>query len=95
MTNTPKQTTPLEPNLWAEKSPDAVLELLVYDIYGPVSALGGEVDRLSTGAFEDEELVELLSQIRDRVNELSRLVVQLKRYNAERRAAGLSAEPNL
>ena len=52
----------------------------------PVSALGEEMNRLSTGAFEDEELTALLSQLRAGVDHLSRLVVLLKRYAAERGA---------
>jgi hypothetical protein len=74
-----------EPHPWAALSPEAVLEKLVYELYGPVSALGGEVDRLHSGAFEDDELMELIGQMRDAVNHLGRLVVTLKRYAAEHR----------
>ena len=73
-----------EPHPWADKTPDDVLRALVYELYTPVSALGEEIDRLSTGAFEDEDLTELLDQMRAGVNHLSRLVVLLKRYAAER-----------
>jgi hypothetical protein len=72
-----------EPHPWADLAPEEVLTKLVYELYGPVSALGSEVDRLSSGAFEDEELGELLAQIRESVNHLSRLVVTLKRYTRE------------
>ena len=75
-----------EPHPWADKTPDDVLQALVYELYAPVSALGNEVDRLSTGAFEDEELIALLDQMREGVNHLSKLVVLLKRYTAERQA---------
>jgi hypothetical protein len=75
-----------EPHPWADKTPEQVLEALVYELYTPVSALGDEVDRLSSGAFEDEELTNLLEQIRASVNHLSRLVVAIKRYTAERAA---------
>jgi hypothetical protein len=68
-------------------TPDEVLEALVYELYTPVSALGQEVDRLSTGAFEDEELMRLLDQMREGVNHLSKLVVMLKRYTSERDTA--------
>src|SRR5262245_40563011 len=81
-----------EPHPWIEMSPDQVLETLVYELYAPVSALGNEIDRLSTGAFEDEDLPELLDQIRESVNVLSRLVVMLKRYSADRQSA-MAAEP--
>ena len=55
-----------------------------YDLYAPVSALGSEVDRLASGAFEDDDLLVLLDQIRENVNALGRLVVILKRYSVER-----------
>jgi hypothetical protein len=76
-----------EPHTWDLKTPDEVLEMLVRDLYAPVSALGDEIDRLSTGAFEDEDLPVLLEQMREGVNHLSRLVVALKRYTADRRDA--------
>jgi hypothetical protein len=74
-----------EPHSWDDKTPEEVLEALVYELYPPVSALGDEIDRLITGAFADEELVVLLEQLRSGVNQLSRIVVALKRYTAEHR----------
>jgi hypothetical protein len=74
-----------EPHPWADKTPDEVLRALVYELYAPVSALGEEMNRLSTGAFEDEELTALLAQLREGIDHLSRLVVLLKRYTTERR----------
>jgi hypothetical protein len=76
-----------EPHPWIDKTPDDVLRSLVYELYTPVSALGAEIDRLSTGAFEDEELIALLAQMRAGVDHLSRLVVLLKRYATEREAS--------
>ena len=76
---------PHEQHPWADMAPDEVLEELVYELYTPVSALGDEVDRLSTGAFADDDLPALLDQLREGINQLSRLVVTLKRYTAERR----------
>jgi signal transduction histidine kinase len=73
-----------EPHFWDEFTPDEVLERLVHDLYTPVSALGSEVDRLATGAFDDEELLGLIDQIRENVNALGRLVVALKHYTNER-----------
>jgi hypothetical protein len=75
-----------EAHAWEHKTPDEVLEMLVRELYAPVSALGDEIDRLATGAFEDDELPALLEQMREGVNHLSRLVVALKRYTADRRA---------
>ena len=73
-----------EPHPWLDLTPDQVLERLVHDLYTPVSALGSEVDRLASGAFEDDDLLALLDQIRENVNALGRLVVTLKRYSVER-----------
>jgi len=73
-----------EPHPWADFTADEVLDRLVHDLYAPVSALGSEVDRLASGAFDDDELIGLLDQIRENVNTLGRLVVTLKRYTAER-----------
>jgi hypothetical protein len=87
MPDAPLSPTPHEPHPWSELSPDQVLETLVYELYAPVSALGDEVDRLATGAFEDEDLPALIDQIREGVNVLSRLVVNLKRYTADRDSA--------
>jgi hypothetical protein len=73
-----------EPHPWLDLTPDEVLDRLVHDLYTPVSALGSEVDRLASGAFEDDDLLPLLGQIRENVNALGRLVVTLKRYSVER-----------
>ena len=73
-----------EPHAWDDLTPDQVLDQLVHDLYTPVSALGSEVDRLASGAFDDEELLGLLDHIRENVNALGRLVVALKRYTSER-----------
>ncbi|HEX9371574.1 MAG TPA: hypothetical protein VF897_11240 [Roseiflexaceae bacterium] len=89
----PTTSSAHEPHPWAEKTPDEVLEALVYELYAPVSALGDEIDRLATGAFEDDDLPTLLGQLREGVNHLSRLVVSLKRYTADRRAAPAAPEP--
>jgi hypothetical protein len=72
-----------EPHPWIELTPRQVLDKLLNEIYTPVSALGSEVDRLASGSFEDDELMELIGQIRENVNVLGRLVVTLKRYTNE------------
>lgn len=68
------------PHPWDNLSPDEVLQKLVYELYAPVSALGSEVDRLATGAFEDEELLVLIGQMREGINHLSLVIVALKQY---------------
>jgi len=84
----PNTNSTNEPHSWDDKTPEEVLEALVYELYPPVSALGDEIDRLMTGAFADEELIMLLEQLRAGVNHLSRIVVALKRYTTEHRAHG-------
>ena len=84
----PNPSSANEPHSWEGKTPEEVLEALVYELYPPVSALGDEIDRLVTGAFADEDLMVLLEQLRAGVNHLSRIVVALKRYTAEHRALG-------
>ncbi|MDZ4718205.1 MAG: hypothetical protein SH847_07005 [Roseiflexaceae bacterium] len=73
-----------ERHAWDELSAEQVLERLVYELYGPLSALGIDLDHLATGTFEDEELMELLTHMQARVSDLSRLVVAIKRYNAQK-----------
>lgn len=74
-----------EPHPWAEMTPEQALDVVLHELYAPLSALGSQVDRLATGAFADDELGELLAQIRGRVDDLGRVVVMLKRYRDERR----------
>jgi hypothetical protein len=73
-----------EPHPWIDLTPNEVLDRLVHELYMPVSALGSEVDRLASGAFEDDDLLALLDQNRENVNALGRLVVTLKHYTGER-----------
>jgi hypothetical protein len=84
----PNTSSANEPHSWDDKTPEEVLEALMYELYPPVSALGDQIDRLVTGAFADEELTMLLEQLRVGVNQLSRIVVALKRYTGERQAPG-------
>ena len=84
----PNTSSANEPHSWDDKTPEQVLQALVYELYPPVSALGDEIDRLVTGAFADEELTLLLEQLRVGVNQLSRIVVALKHYTAKRQELG-------
>ncbi len=61
-----------EPHPWVELTPNQVLDKLVHEIYTPVSALGSEVDRLASGSFEDDDLLELIGHLRENVNALGR-----------------------
>lgn len=72
-----------ETHPWDEMEPHQVLALLPYELYGPVSTLGSQLDRLASGSFYDDELVDILNAMRDATNHLGRLVVALKRYTAD------------
>ncbi|NOK59733.1 MAG: hypothetical protein GFH27_549285n257 [Chloroflexi bacterium AL-W] len=80
MAESQPQHTPKEPHPWADLPSDKVLDILAYELYGPISVIGNEVDRLSNGTFEDEELPELIEQLQESINQLSKIVVTLKRY---------------
>ena len=69
-----------ETQAWADLAPHDVLEALIYELYGPVSTIGTQLDRLTSGAFEDDELTGILRQMREATNSLGRTVVALKRY---------------
>lgn len=72
---------------WAELTETQALALLLHELYGPVSALGDQVSRLATEPLDDEARAELIAHMRDRVDDLSRLIVILKRFLDERPAA--------
>ncbi|MBC8161553.1 MAG: hypothetical protein H7Z42_10085 [Roseiflexaceae bacterium] len=73
-----------EPHPWSHLSTNEVLSTVMYELYGPVSALGAEVDRLAHGTFDDDDdLNMVIEQMREATNHLSRLVVMLKRYTSE------------
>ena len=80
MSDEPHTQAAYEPHPWIDLRPDEVLDRVIHDLYTPVSALGDEIDRLASGAFEDDELLRLLAQIRENINLLGRLVVTLKQY---------------
>lgn len=72
---------------WAELSETQALALLLHELYGPVSALGDQVSRMANDSLDDEARAELIAHMRDRVDDLSRLIVILKRFLDERPAA--------
>ncbi|HEY3229031.1 MAG TPA: hypothetical protein VGJ87_07405 [Roseiflexaceae bacterium] len=84
MSDEPHPHAAYEPHPWIDLRPDEILDRVIHDLYTPVSALGGEIDRLASGAFEDDELLGLLAQIRENINLLGRLVVTLKQYVDDR-----------
>jgi hypothetical protein len=65
---------------WAELTAPQTLSLLLRDLYAPVSALGDQVSRLANETLDDGERAEIIGHMRARIDDLSRLVVLLKRY---------------
>jgi hypothetical protein len=79
----PQHAQPHDPHPWMHLSPAQVIDMLVYELYGPVSALGGQFERIMAGDFDADDLPDVLAQISGRVDDLGRLVVLLKRYSEE------------
>lgn len=65
---------------WAELTAAQALALLLHELYAPVSALGDQVSRLTTDSLDDHERAVIIGHMRARIDDLSRLVVLLKRY---------------
>jgi hypothetical protein len=72
---------------WDKLSPEQVLEALVYELYHPVSTLGSQLKRLTgdDDPISEEEYEAIFAQMDSAVRQLSKTVVHLKRYNAEKR----------
>ncbi len=65
---------------WAELTAAQALALLLHELYTPVSALGDQVSRLASDSLDDLERAVIIGHMRARIDDLSRLVVLLKRY---------------
>ena len=75
---------------WEHLEPEQLLDLLVYELYNPVSLLGSQMKRLTDDddPLSEEEYEAIFEQMEGAVRQLSKTVVQLKRYNEERKRAG-------
>jgi K+-sensing histidine kinase KdpD len=71
---------------WDRLSPDQVLEVLVHDLYHPISAISSQIKRLTTDEdpLSEDDYEEIFEQMDLAVRQLSKTVVQLKRYTADR-----------
>lgn len=74
---------------WDQLSPEQVLDLLVYELYGPVSILGSQIKRLADDddPISEEDYEAIFEQMHHAVRQLSKTVVHLKRYSEERKRA--------
>jgi hypothetical protein len=75
---------------WEHLTPEQLLDLLVYELYNPVSILGSQIKRLTDDddPLSEEEYEAIFEQMHGAVRQLSKTVVQLKRYNEDRKRAG-------
>lgn len=67
---------------WEQLTPEQLIEQLVHQLYGPVSLLGGQLKRLTDDddPLSEEEYEAIFALMHNAVNQLSRTVVELKRY---------------
>lgn len=72
---------------WDGLAPQQVLDALVYELYSPVSMLGSQLKRLTDDddPISEEEYEEIFEQMHNAVRQLSKTVVNLKRYNEGRK----------
>ena len=71
---------------WADLTTAQTLALLLRELYTPVSALGDQVSRLAADPLDERERTVIIGHMRARIDDLSRLVVLLKRYLDEQPA---------
>jgi tRNA C32,U32 (ribose-2'-O)-methylase TrmJ len=67
---------------WSTLTPSQVLALLVYELYTPVSSLSTHLNRITTDddPLTEEEYEALFEQMQKAVRQLSKTVVNLRRY---------------
>ncbi len=86
-------TDHLRPDIhhWESLTADQVLELLVYELYSPVSILGSQIKRLvdDDDPLSEEEYDAIIEQMHAAVRQLSKTVVHLKMYNEDRKRRSL------
>lgn len=72
---------------WSELTPEQLVEQLVHHLYSPVSILGSQLKRLTDDEdpISEDEYEMIFNTMHNAVNQLSRTVVQLKRYSEERK----------
>lgn len=80
-----EQSARQEPHSWENMTPEAVLTDLVYELYNPVSLLGSQLDRLiaDDDPLTEDEYEAIFEQMQQAVRQLSRTVVNLKRYTKD------------
>jgi hypothetical protein len=74
---------------WDQLTPDQVIELLVYELYSPVSIIGSQLKRLTEDEdpLSEDDYDASFEQMHNAVRQLSKTVVHLKRYSEQRKRA--------
>jgi hypothetical protein len=74
---------------WEHLTPEQVLDLLVYELYSPVSILGSQIKRLTDDddPISEDDYEAIFDQMHNAVRQLSKTVVHLKRYSEDRKRA--------
>lgn len=74
-----------EPHPWEGLTPSQVLATVVQELYSPVSLLGRHLNRLTgeEDPLTEEEYEALFAQMDGAVRQLSKTVVNLKRYTQD------------
>jgi hypothetical protein len=74
---------------WEHLTPEQVLDLLVYELYSPVSILGSQIKRLTDDddPISEDDYESIFEQMHNAVRQLSKTVVHLKRYSEDRKRA--------
>jgi polyphosphate kinase len=72
---------------WNQLSAEQVVDLLIKELYSPVSILGAQLKRLTDDddPISEEEYEEIFAHMHHAVNQLSTTVVHLKRYSEEQK----------
>lgn len=81
-----EQTHRHDTHIWEHMNPEQVLAALVYELYNPVSLLGSQLKRLTDDddPLTEEDYEAIFEQMHGAVRQLSKTVVNLKRYTQER-----------
>jgi hypothetical protein len=77
-----EQSSHSETHEWEHLPPGKVLEMVVFELYNPVSLLGSQLNRLTAedDPMTEEEYEAIFEQMQAAVRQLSKTVVSLKRY---------------
>ncbi len=79
-----KHTGRHEEQDWDNLAPEEVLALVVYELYNPVSLLGSQLNYITNDEdpLTEEEYEHIFQQMQEAVDQLSKTVVNLKRYTS-------------